>query len=105
MGYVQGQSRDQGSLFPVSLDELIGPEHVCRVIAAFVARLDLKALGFARAHSKATGRPPYDPADLLMLYLYGYLNRLRSSRRLERECQRNIELMWLLHRLTPDHKT
>jgi len=105
MGYVQGQSRDQGSLFPVSLDELIGPEHVCRVIAAFVARLDLKELGFARAHSKATGRPPYDPADLLMLYLYGYLNRVRSSRRLERECQRNIELMWLLHRLTPDHKT
>jgi len=105
MGYVQGQSRDQGILFPVSLDELIGPEHVCRVIAAFVAKLDLKALGFARASSKATGRPPYDPADLLMLYLYGYLNRVRSSRRLERECQRNIELMWLLHRLTPDHKT
>ncbi len=105
MGYVQGQSRDQGILFPVSLDELIGPEHVCRVIAAFVARLDLKAQGFARASSKATGRPPYDPADLLMLYLYGSLNRVRSSRRLERECQRNIELMWLLHRLTPDHKT
>jgi transposase len=105
MGYVQGQSRDQGSLFPMSLDELIGPEHVCRVIAAFVARLDLKTLGFARASTKATGRPPYDPADLLMLYLYGYLNRVRSSRRLERECQRNIELMWLLHRLTPDHKT
>lgn len=105
MGYVQGLSRDQGSLFPVSLDELIGPEHVCRVIAAFVGRLDLQALGFARARTKATGRPPYDPADLLMLYLYGYLNRVRSSRRLERECQRNIEVMWLLHRLTPDHKT
>lgn len=105
MGHVQGLSRDQGSLFPVSLDELIGPEHVCRVIAAFVGRLDLQALGFARARTKATGRPPYDPADLLMLYLYGYLNRVRSSRRLERECQRNIEVMWLLHRLTPDHKT
>jgi transposase len=105
MGYVQGLSRDQGSLFPVSLDELIGPDHVCRVIAAFVQRLDLAALGFARARPKATGRPPYDPADLLMLYLYGYLNRVRSSRRLERECQRNIELMWLLHRLAPDHKT
>lgn len=105
MGYVQGLSRDQGSPFPVSLDELIGPEHVCRVIAAFVNRLDLEALGFARARTKAPGRPPYDPADLLMLYLYGYLNRVRSSRRLERECQRNIELMWLLHRLTPDHKT
>lgn len=105
MGYVQGQSRDQGSLFPVSLDELIGAEHICRVIAAFVARLDLNVLGFARARAKATGRPPYDPADLLMLYLYGYLNRVRSSRRLERECQRNVELMWLLHRLAPDHKT
>ena len=105
MGYVQGHSRDQGGLFPVSLDELIGPEHVCRVIAAFVARLDLKALGFSRARSKPTGRPPYDPADLLMLFLYGYLNRVRSSRRLERECQRNIEVMWLLHRLAPDHKT
>lgn len=105
MSYVQGLSRDQGSPFPVSLDELIGPEHVCRVIAAFVNRLDLEALGFARARTKAPGRPPYDPADLLMLYLYGYLNRVRSSRRLERECQRNIELMWLLHRLTPDHKT
>ena len=105
MGYVQGLSRDQGSLFPVSLDEMIGPDHVCRVIAAFVQRLDLAALGFARARTKATGRPPYDPADLLMLYLYGYLNRVRSSRRLERECQRNIELMWLLHRLAPDHKT
>lgn len=105
MGDVQGLSRDQGSLFPVSLDEMIGPDHVCRVIAAFVQRLDLAALGFARARTKATGRPPYDPADLLMLYLYGYLNRVRSSRRLERECQRNIELMWLLHRLAPDHKT
>jgi len=105
MSYVHGQSRDQASLFPVSLDELIGPEHVCRVISAFVERLDLNALGFARARAKATGRPPYDPADLLMLYLYGYLNRVRSSRRLERECQRNVELMWLLHRLTPDHKT
>ena len=105
MGDVQGLSRDQGSLFPVSLDEMIGPDHVCRVIAVFVQRLDLAALGFARARTKATGRPPYDPADLLMLYLYGYLNRVRSSRRLERECQRNIELMWLLHRLAPDHKT
>ena len=84
---------------------MIGPDHVCRVIAAFVQLLDLAALGFARARTKATGRPPYDPADLLMLYLYGYLNRVRSSRRLERECQRNIELMWLLHRLAPDHKT
>lgn len=105
MGYVRGESRDQCALFPVSLDELIGPEHVCRVIAAFVARLRLDELGFARARARATGRPPYDPADLLVLYLYGYLHRVRSSRRLERECQRNVEVMWLLNRLAPDHKT
>jgi len=105
MGYVQGESRDQASLFPVSLDELIGPDHVCRVIAAFVATLDLAHLGFTKARLKTTGRPPYDPADLLALYLYGYLNRVRSSRRLERECQRNVEVMWLLNRLAPDHKT
>lgn len=105
MGYVQGQSRSQATLFPVSLDDLIGADHVCRVIAAFVAMLDLAALGFTKARVKATGRPPYDPADLLALYLYGYLNRVRSSRRLERECQRNVEVMWLLNRLTPDHKT
>lgn len=105
MGYVQGQSRDQVTLFPVSLDDLIDADHVCRVIAAFVAMLDLAALGFTKTRIKATGRPPYDPADLLALYLYGYLNRVRSSRRLERECQRNVEVMWLLNRLTPDHKT
>lgn len=105
MGYVRGQSRDQVTLFPVSLDELIGPDHMCRVIGAFVGSLDLAALGFAKARAKATGRPPYDPADLLMLYLYGYLNRVRSSRRLERECERNVEVMWLLNRLVPDHKT
>lgn len=105
MGYVQGQSRSQVTLFPVSLDDLIGADHACRVIAAFVAMLDLTALGFTKARVKATGRPPYDPADLLALYLYGYLNRVRSSRRLERECQRNLEVMWLLNRLTPDHKT
>src|SRR6188768_2971942 len=90
MGYVRGESRDQCTLFPVSLDELIGQDHVCRVIAAFVASLSLDELGFARARTKATGRPPYDPADLLALYLYGYLHRVRSSRRLERECQRNV---------------
>ena len=77
MGYVQGQSRDQVTLFPVSLDDLIDADHVCRVIAAFVAMLDLAALGFTKTRIKATGRPPYDPADLLALYLYGYLNRVR----------------------------
>jgi transposase len=105
MGHVRGESRDQGALFPISLDELIPVDHLCRVIDAFVARLDLGQLGFAKASPAATGRPPYDPADLLKLYVYGYLQQVRSSRRLEAECRRNVEVMWLLGRLAPDHKT
>lgn len=105
MGFVQGEGRTQGTLFPVSLDELIPADHVCRVIDAFVGRLDVAALGFERAEAAETGRPGYDPRDLLKLYLYGYLQQIRSSRRLEAECRRNIELMWLLGRLAPDHKT
>ena len=105
MGYVRGESRDQSQLFPLSLDDLVPADHPCRVIDAFVSYLDLVALGFGKARPAATGRPPYSPADLLKLYLYGYLNRVRSSRRLERECQRNVEVMWLLNRLVPDHKT
>lgn len=105
MAFVRGDDRDQSALFPLSLDELVPAEHVCRVIEAFVRRLPLAELGFGKARSKGTGRPPYDPADLLKLYLYGYLNQVRSSRRLERECQRNVEVMWLLGRLAPDHKT
>lgn len=105
MGYVGGQSRGQAALFPVVLDDLVPQEHPVRVIDAFVAGLDLGQLGFAKAQPAATGRPPYDPGDLLRLYLYGYLNQTRSSRRLERECGRNVELMWLLNRLAPDHKT
>jgi transposase len=89
----------------VSLDELVPEDHVCRVIDAFIESLDLAELGFGKARSAGTGRPPYDPADLMKLYLYGYLHQVRSSRRLERECQRNVELMWLLNRLAPDHKT
>ena len=105
MGYVQGEGRTQGTLFPVCLEELIPDEHVCRVIDAFVDRLDMAALGFERAEAAETGRPGYDPRVLLKLYLYGYLQQIRSSRRLESECRRNIELMWLLGRLAPDHKT
>ena len=105
MGHVRGESRDQVALFPVSLDELIPADHLSRVIDAFVARLDLGKLGFAKASPAATGRPPYDPADLLKLYVYGYLQQVRSSRRLEAECKRNVEVMWLLGRLAPDHKT
>lgn len=105
MGHIRGESRGQVSLFPPTLDEVVPAEHVCRVIDAFVDGLDLLRLGFDRAAAADTGRPPYDPADLLKLYVYGYLHQVRSSRRLEAECRRNVEVMWLLGRLTPDHKT
>jgi transposase len=105
MGFIEGQGRNQGTLFPVSLDDLVPADHVCRVIDAFVDGLKMVDLGFERAEAGQTGRPGYDPRDLLKLYLYGYLNQIRSSRRLEAECRRNIELMWLLGRLYPDHKS
>ena len=105
MAYIQGEGRHQGTLFPVTLDDLVPADHVCRVIDAFVDRLAMKELGFERAKAAETGRPGYDPRDLLKLYLYGYLNQIRSSRRLEAECIRNVELMWLLGRLYPDHKS
>jgi transposase len=105
MGFIQGEGRTQGTLFPVRLDDFIPEDHVCRVIDAFVHRLDMEQLGFIRAEAAETGRPGYDPRDLLKLYLYGYLQQIRSSRRLEAECQRNVEVMWLLGRLSPDHKS
>jgi transposase len=105
MGYIQGEGRSQGTLFPVVLDDLVQADHVCRVIDAFVEGLAMSELGFERAEAAETGRPGYDPRDLLKLYLYGYLNQIRSSRRLEAECRRNVELMWLLGRLYPDHKS
>ncbi len=105
MAHVRGVNRSQSSLFPEALDDFIGPDHVVRLIEGFVATLDLAELGFARVVPAKTGRPPYDPADLLKLYIYGYMSHVRSSRRLERESQRNIELLWLLHRVSPDHKT
>jgi transposase len=103
--HVQGQNRDQATLFPERLDDLIGEDNAVRVIDAFVDSLDLKVLGFARIETKGTGRPPYHPGDLLKLYLYGYMYRIRSCRRLERECHKNIEVLWLLNRLAPDFKT
>jgi len=105
MGYIRGESRNQGTLFPVVLDDLVPTDHVCRVIDAFVDSLAMGELGFERAEAAETGRPGYDPRDLLKLYLYGYLHTIRSSRRLEAECRRNVELMWLLGRLYPDHKS
>jgi transposase len=105
MAYIQGVGRTQGTLFPVTLEELIPEDHVCRVIDAFVGGVDMDQLGFLRAEAAETGRPGYDPRDLQRLYLYGYLHQIRSSRRLEAECQRNVEVMWLLGRLAPDHKS
>ena len=105
MGYIRGEGRNQGTLFPVVLDDLVPADHVCRVIDAFVDGLPISRLGFERAEAAETGRPGYDPRDLLKLYLYGYLHTIRSSRRLEAECRRNVELMWLLGRLYPDHKS
>ena len=105
MGYQTGQSRDQIALFATSLEDAIESDNLVRVIDAFVVSLDLAELGFTKAQPANTGRPAYDPADLLRLYLYGYMNQVRSSRRLERETQRNVEMMWLLRRLSPDHKT
>jgi transposase len=105
MGFIQGEARGQQALFPVALDDLVPGDHVCRVIDGFVGRLDFQALGFVRAEAAETGRPGYDPRDLLRLYLYGYLQQIRSSRRLEAECRRNVEVMWLLGRLVPDYKS
>jgi transposase len=104
--YVQGVSREQMTLFPQRLDEMVRLDAPVRVIDAFVVRrVDVRALGFEKAVPERTGRPGYDPRDLLKLYLYGYFNRVRSSRRLEQECHRNVEVLWLMNQLTPDHKT
>jgi len=100
-----GLPRQQVLLFPDSVEDYVAAEHPVRFLDAFVASLDLHALGFTKAQVADTGRPPYDPADLLRLFLYGYLHRVRSSRALERECHRNVEVLWLLRRLAPDHKT
>jgi len=105
MGYIHGEARGQQTLFPVALEDLIPADHLCRVIEAFVGRLDFHRLGFQRAEAAETGRPGYDPRDLPKLYLYGYLQQVRSSRRLEAECRRNVEVMWLLGRLIPDYKS
>ncbi|GJD50779.1 IS1182 family transposase ISMno15 [Methylobacterium crusticola] len=103
--FVEGQDRRQSWLLRSSLDDYVTGDNPVRVVKAFIDELELGTLGFTRFEPAATGRPAYDPATLLELYLYGYLNRLPSSRRLEREAQRNIEVMWLTGRLAPDHKT
>ena len=103
--HIQGCDRNQTLLLPNSVDDYIGPDNPVRVVDAFVEQLDLQEAGFCRVKPKETGRPGYDPADLLKLYIYGYLNRVRSSRRLEAETSRNLEVIWLLRGLTPDFKT
>lgn len=105
MAYIRGEAREQVTMFPATLEELLPADHLCRVIEAFVDRLTMAQLGFVRSEPAETGRPGYDPRDLLKLYLYGYMNQVRSSRRLEAECQRNVEVMWLLGRLQPDYKS
>jgi len=105
MNHRAGLDRSQTLLFPERLEDYIAAENPVRFLDAFVASLDLHALGFAKARCASTGRPPYDPAALLKLYLYGYLHRVRSSRLLEAECHRNVEVLWLLGKLAPDFKT
>lgn len=105
MSFVEGDDRRQAAFLPPTIDEYVEQSASVRVVNAFVDQLDFLALGFYRAKPASTGRPGYDPRDLLKLYIYGYLNEVRSSRRLERECRRNLEVLWLMRRLVPDHKT
>jgi len=103
--FVVGDDRGQSTLFPERLDDYVGYDNPVRAIDVFVDELDLGELGFGGVEPRATGRPAYHPATLLKIYIYGYLNRVQSSRRIERECQRNVELVWLTGRLMPDFKT
>jgi len=102
--FVEGEDRSQSTLFPERLDDYVGEDNPVRVVDVFVDELDLGSLGFRRVEPLSTGRPSYHPSILLKLYIYGYLNRIQSSRRLEREAGRNVEVMWLTGRLAPDHK-
>ncbi len=103
--FIEGLDRGQSTLFPECLEDWVGEDNAVRAVEAFVAALDLGELGFGGVDPQATGRPAYHPSVLLKLYIYGYLNRVQSSRRLEREAGRNVEVMWLCGRLVPDHKT
>lgn len=105
MAYVSGENRNQIILLPDSIDDYVVADNAVRVIDAYVDGLDMEGLGFTKTKPKNTGRPPYSPQDLLKLYIYGYMNRVRSSRRLETETKRNLEVIWLMRKLSPDHKT
>jgi transposase len=105
MPYVKGEDRRQLTLFPESIEDYITDDNPVRVIDCYVDQVDMVSYGFKFAICPQIGRPPYDPRTMLKLYLYGYLNRIRSSRRLEYETKRNMELMWLLEKRSPDFKT
>jgi len=105
MTYVKGQNRMQITMLPDCIDDLIGHYNPVRIIDAFVDGMDMEEAGFQRSTPNETGRPSYDPRDILKLYVYGYFNKIRSSRKLMTECGRNIELFFLLNRLTPDFRT
>ena len=105
MTHIHGLDRGQLLLLPGAIDDYVAADNPVQFIDAFVEGLDLRVAGFERVEPKATGRPGYAPGDLLKLYIYGYLNRVRSSRCLEAECHRNIEVIWLLRSLRPDFKT
>src|SRR6516165_8949214 len=104
-GFMSGADRSQGTMFPVQLEDYVAEDNPVRVIDFFVDQLDLRELGFSAVDPKETGRPAYHPTVMLKIYVYGYLNRVQSSRRLEGECQRNVEVMWLTGCLAPDFKT
>ncbi len=103
--HVNGTHRDQTVLFPDTIDKYVDKENPVRFIDAFIDSLNLEKLGFKHSILADTGRPSYNPSDLLKLYVYGYLNQVRSSRKLEKECHRNVEAMWLMKKLAPDFKT
>ena len=105
MGYKRGPEREQEALLPTRVEDFVGPTHIVRLIDAYAARQDMAELEFKKSRPKDSGRPPYAPDDLLRLYIYGYWNRIRSSRALERECRRNVEVMFLVRQLAFDHKT
>ncbi|MCM1156791.1 MAG: transposase, partial [Roseburia sp.] len=105
MNFISGENRNQMSLFPVCMDDYIDENNPSRVIDAYVDILDLEQMGFEKTSPNDTGRPRHSPYDLLKPYIYGYMNKIRSSRKLETETRRNIEVIWLLKKLSPDHKT
>src|SRR5712691_1514944 len=105
MGYIKGSDRDQVMLLPPTVDDYVAENNAVRAIAAFLDRLDFVKLGFVRGQAAVTGRPGYDPRLLMGLYLWGHLNNVRSSRKLERESHRNLEVIWLCENLRPDFKT